>query len=359
MSESSDRLRGDFERLVALAFVSLIAAAVFLLLSPFLGAMAWAAVLAVSVHPGYVRLSKALGDRPRLAATMISLGLTAAFIAPLALMVASLSSNVHDVADIAHDLTSAGTLPGPPSWVATIPLVGSSIDAAWHRAAADSAGLLRSLTPMIQSGATWALSQGKDLGLAVVEFVLAVIITGVLCVHGEDAAELAGRVAARLGGPSAPGLLATAAATIRGVAAGVIGTAIVQALLSAIGFWLVAIPGVPLLSMLCFVVALAQIGTALVWIPVAVWLGYKGATTALVFTIVWNIGVNLSDNFLKPWLMGRGSSLPLAVIFLGVLGGLLAWGFLGMFLGATLLAVAYELFRSWVGGDTDNAPSAL
>jgi predicted PurR-regulated permease PerM len=91
-----------------------------------------------------------------------------------------------------------------------------------------------------------------------------------------------------------------------------------------------------------------QFGTGLVWIPAAIWLGYKGATAALVFTIVWNLGVNVSDNVIKPWLIGRGSSLPLAVIFLGVLGGLLAWGFLGMFLGAPLLSVAYELFRRWV-----------
>ncbi|MBI5504423.1 MAG: AI-2E family transporter [Deltaproteobacteria bacterium] len=348
MSGSPQRLREDFERIVALVLVSLLAFAVFLILSPFLGAIAWAAVLAVTVRPGYVALREALGNRPRLAALAVSLALGAALIAPLAVLVGSLTDNVRDVADIAHDLTEAGTLPGPPQWIAGVPLAGRYVDAAWKKAAADSAGLLDSLRPRIESGAAWILGQGARLSLAVLEFLLAVGITGVLCVHGEAAAEVAARAASRLGGPGAPALLATAASTVRGVAAGVIGTAIIQALLSAIGFWLAGIPGVPLLAMLCFVIALAQVGTGLVWIPAAIWLGYKGATAALVFTIVWNLGVNVSDNVIKPWLIGRGSPLPLAVIFLGVLGGLLAWGFLGMFLGATLLAVAYELFRDWV-----------
>lgn len=348
VSGSTERLREDFERIVALVLVSLLAFAVFLIVSPFLGAIAWAAVLAVAVRPGYVSLREALGNRPRLAAVLVSLGLAAALVAPLAVLIGSLSENVRDVADIARDLTEAGTLPGPPAWIAGMPVVGGYADSAWRQAAADSAGLLESLRPRIESGAAWVLGQGARLSLAILEFLFAIGITGVLCVHGEAAAEVASQVASRLGGPTAPALLATAASTVRGVAAGVIGTAIIQALLSAIGFWLAGVPGVPLLSMLCFVVALAQFGTGLVWIPAAIWLGYKGASAALVFTIVWNIGVNISDNVIKPWLIGRGSTLPLAVIFLGVLGGLLAWGFLGMFLGATLLAVAYELFRRWV-----------
>lgn len=348
MAGSPERLREDFERTVALVLVSLLALAVFLILSPFLGAIVWAVVLAVAVRPGYTRLREALGGRSRLAATVVTLALAAALIAPLAVLVASLGENVRDVTAIARDLTEPGTLPGPPDWVSGIPVAGHYVDTAWKRAAADSAGLVEWLRPRIETAAAWALGQGARLSLALLEFLLAVGITGVLCVHGESAAAVAARVAARLGGPAAPALLQTAASTVRSVAAGVIGTAVIQALLSAVGFWIAGIPGVPLLSMLCFVVALAQVGTGLVWIPAAIWLGYKGAQAALIFTIVWNVGINVSDNVIKPLLIGRGSSLPLAVIFLGVLGGLLAWGFLGMFLGATLLAVAYELFRRWV-----------
>ena len=348
MAGSTERLREDFERTVALVLVSLLALAVFLILSPFLGAIVWAIVLAVAVRPAYVTLREAFGGRPRLAATVITLALAAALIGPLAVLVASLGDNVRDVTTIAQDLTEAGTLPGPPDWILQIPVAGHYVHASWARAAADSAGLLAWLRPRIEPAAAWILGHGARLSLALLEFLLAVIIAGVLCVHGEGAAKVASRVALRLGGPGAPALLETAASTVRGVAAGVIGTAIIQALLSAIGFWLVGIPGVPLLSMLCFVVALAQIGTGVVWIPAAIWLGYKGARAALVFMIVWNIAVNVSDNVIKPLLIGRGSKLPLAVIFLGVLGGLLTWGFLGMFLGATLLAVAYELFHLWV-----------
>lgn len=348
MSDPSDRLRGDFERIVALGSLSLLTLAVFVLLWPFIGAIAWAGVMAVSVRPGYLALRDGLGGREKLAAFLISLALSAALIAPIVLLVGSLADNVRDVTRIAHDLTEAGTLPAPPAWLAGIPLVGSWLDAGWKRAVADTAGLLASLKPYIETSASWALGMGADLGLSVLEFVLAVILSGVLCVHGEAAAAVAARVALRLGGPSAPALLETAASTVRGVSVGVIGTATIQALLSAIGFWVVEIPGVPLLAMFCFVMALAQVGTGVIWIPAAIWLGYQGATVALVFFVVWNIGINISDNVIKPWLIGRGSTLPLSVIFLGVIGGLLAWGFLGMFLGATLLAVAYELFRGWV-----------
>jgi len=361
MSQSTDRLRGDFERIVALALVTLLVVAVFLLLRPFLGAIVWAAVLAVAVRPAYLRLRATLGGRERLAAVLVCLALTAALIAPLAVLGVSLADNVDAVAKIARDLVQAGGLPGPPAWVETVPLLGGWLHAGWTRASTDSAWLLASAQPYIERVASWGLEQGARLGASMLEFLLAVVISGFLCVHGESAGAMAERVARRLGGMQAPMLLTAAATTVRGVAAGVIGTAILQALLSAIGFWIAGVPGVPLLSLLCFVVTLAQLSTGLVWIPAAIWLGYEGATAALVFTIVWHIGVNLVDNIAKPWLMGRGSDLPLAVVFLGVIGGLLAWGFLGMFLGATLLATAYILFRAWVDFEeaTEEAPPVV
>jgi predicted PurR-regulated permease PerM len=186
------------------------------------------------------------------------------------------------------------------------------------------------------------------VGLSLLEFLMAVLISGIMLHHGEGAAQVCRRFGERLSGPRGEQLLTIAEQTIRGVSVGVIGTALIQAVLTALGLLLAGVPGVLLLGFISFLTATMQVGTGLVWIPAAVWLGWSDQNGWMIFMIVWGIFANTIDNFIKPVLIGMGNATPMAVIFFGVLGGLLAFGFLGIFVGATLLAVTYTLFSTWL-----------
>jgi predicted PurR-regulated permease PerM len=213
---------------------------------------------------------------------------------------------------------------------------------------------MEKLRPYIITATQWLLAQGAQLGLTLLEFVLAIVFTGILYVTGEDITALVQRFATRIGGESSLNLLPVAVRTIRSVAFGVIGTALVQALLSVGSFVIAGVPGVAVLGLFCFVFAMMQIGTALVWIPIAIWLAYQDQEGWATFIVISGLAINVMDNFIKPYLISRqGAGIPTILIFIGVLGGLIAWGFLGIFLGATLLAIAYTVLRSWL----DQAPS--
>jgi predicted PurR-regulated permease PerM len=238
--------------------------------------------------------------------------------------------------------------PEPPAWVSEVPVVGSKVTALWHRAATDMEGVAAGLRPQIGSAARWLLAKGAGMGLAALELLLVLLISALLYGSGEILAGYVRSFAERLGGHRSLHSLSIAIQTIRGVSLGIIGTAAIQGALSAIGFWLADVPGWVLLSCIGFVSALLQIGTGLVWLPVAAWLFYQDAHGWAAFTVIWGIFINTIDNFIKPYLISQGSGLPLALIFMGVLGGLLTWGFIGIFLGPTLLATGYTLLKSWL-----------
>jgi len=213
----------------------------------------------------------------------------------------------------------------------------------------DMGAAMGKLQPYVITATRWLLAQSAQLGLTLLEFLLAVIFTGILYVTGENITGLGQRFATRVGGKSSLDLLPVAVQTIRSVAFGVIGTALVQAVLSVGSFVIAGVPGVAVLGLFCFVLAMLQIGTGLVWLPTAIWLAYQGQKGWAIFIVVSGLCINIMDNFIKPYLISRqGAGIPTILIFIGVLGGLLAWGFLGIFLGATLLAIGYTVLRSWL-----------
>ena len=208
---------------------------------------------------------------------------------------------------------------------------------------------MEKLQPYIITATRWLLAESAQLGLALLEFLLAVVFTGILYVTGESITVLVKRFATRVGGESSLNLLPVAVQTIRSVAFGVIGTALIQAALSVGSFVIAGVPGVAVLGLFCFVSAMLQIGTGLVWIPIAIWLAYHDQKGWAIFIVVSGLFINIMDNFIKPYLISRqGAGIPTILIFIGVLGGLIAWGFLGIFLGATLLAIGYTVLRSWL-----------
>ncbi len=340
-----------FERTIALFLIAVLLFACLQITAPFLRAFTWAIIMAVSTWPLFLQLRQRLGERKKLAATVVAMTLALAFLLPGVLLVTSLTDSIQSVAALATDLTTL-KLPDLPSWVTGLPVVGERIDSVWQSVRTDMS--MEKLRPYIVTATQWLLAQGAQLGLTLLEFVLAIVFTGILYVTGESLTALVKQFATRVGGESSLNLLPVAVQTIRSVAFGVIGTALIQALLSVGSFVIAGVPGVAVLGLFCFVFAMMQIGTALVWIPIAIWLAYQDQKGWATFIVISGLSINIMDNFIKPYLISRqGAGVPTILIFIGVLGGLIAWGFLGIFLGATLLAIAYTVLRSWL----DQAPS--
>lgn len=339
---------GFFERAGGLAIVAVLLLACLKIISPFLGALLWGGIIAIASWSLFDRLQRRLHGRVGLAALLLTTGLVLVFVVPISLLIYSLAEHVASVGGLAKDLT-AMTLPPPPSWLINTPLLGPRIEDFWQRASTDMPALLESARPAIRQGAAWLLKQSGSLTLALLEFLLAIVLAGFLCANGVEARALLERLMCRVAGDSGLALIAVAGQTIRAVSVGVIGTALMQTLLSVFGFVIAGVPGPGLLGLFCFILAMLQVGTFLVWIPTAAWLAYQGEAGWAIFTVVWGIFVNVVDNFVKPYLISHGSGLPIPLIFLGVLGGLMAWGFIGVFVGATLLVVCFTLLKSWLG----------
>jgi predicted PurR-regulated permease PerM len=293
-------------------------------------------------------LSARLGQRPVLAAVISTCVLIALLVAPFTWMAVSLGQAVPEVARLIGDLASRA-LPAPPAWVSGIPVIGAVVEEAWASATTDLPGAVKGLAPDAEKAGVWVLSQGASATLAVLEFLFAILISGVFLVTADRASAVAERIVARLdiGGGK---LLATVVTTIRSVALGIVGTAAIQAMVSAAGLLVAGVPGVALLGFLTFLIALIQLPTLLVWAPAALWLYLDGQVAAGIgLAIYGGLIVNWVDNILRPLIISRGAKLPFALIFIGVIGGVLAWGLLGLFIGPTLLAVAYSLVVAWMG----------
>jgi predicted PurR-regulated permease PerM len=337
------------ERIVRLVALAVLALACLQIILPFLGALAWAAIIAITIWPGFVRLSERLGHRPRLAATLCGVGLMAILVMPFAIMAATLGQAVPQVAELLQGM-AVSIAPEAPLWVRNLPVLGGLLNDIWQNAVTDMAGLIQRALPAAEQAGVWALAQGANLAVAMLEFLFAILIAVVLLVTADRFAYLAQRVVSRLDIGEGGRLIAVVVSTVRSVSIGLVGTASIQALVAAAGFALAGVPAVPLLGFLTFVLALIQLPTLLIWIPAAVWLYLGGAPGAAIFLGVWGLLlINSVDNFLRPWLISRGARLPFALILMGVLGGLLAWGIIGLFIGPTLLAVAYSLVRTWMG----------
>ncbi|UTH73940.1 AI-2E family transporter [Chromobacterium sp. IIBBL 290-4] len=333
------------------AILALLVVSCLKVLQPFLGALTWAAIIAISVWPLYGKLKLRLRGRHKLAALLVVLGLSCALAIPIGLMALTLADTLPHLANLAHDLTSF-RLPDPPAWLSNFPLAGESLRNLWLSTQADLPGFFDKVRPAVQKAGLWLLSGGANLGLSLLEIVLAIVVAGLLLINGDKLWDLVERIVVRLGGETAGDLPEVIARTIRSVTTGVVGTALAQTILCVVGLLIAGVPGALVLGFVCFVIAVAQMPTLIVWLPAALWVFYTGHTGLAVFLTVWGfLLINTIDNFLKPLLISQGAQMPLSVIFLGVIGGLIAWGVIGLFIGPTLLAVALTMLRHWLERD--------
>ena len=327
----------------------------FVLVRPFIPILVWSMVLTVALYPPYDWLSVHLGGRPKLAAATITVIILAIIIGP----VAWLGFGVIDGLQGLAGRLGAGTLdiPSPPESVKDWPIVGAPIYTFWDHASTNIKAVVREIAPHLKPLAGSVLAFAGSAGFGTLKFVAAVALSGFLFHYGPRLVAAIRRIQARLVTQRGQDFVTLAGLTIRTVAQGVIGVAVLQALLAGIGLKLAGVPHAGLLALAVLILAILQIGSAVVLVPVIIWIwATKDFAVALPLTIYLLI-VGLADNVLKPLLMGRGLNTPMLVIFIGVLGGMLAHGILGLFVGPIILAVTWELAMAWIREERADAAS--
>jgi predicted PurR-regulated permease PerM len=326
------------------------------ILQPFLGPTVWATMIVVATWPLLLRLQARMGGRRWAAVLAMTLALLLLFVVPLSAAVATIVDNADQLGQWARWLAAWRPPEQPPQALAELPVVGELLARAWEQATAMGLrDLVARLTPYAGDLTRWFIGEIGAVGVLAVQFLLTVLIAALLYAGGEDAADLVRRIASRLAGPRGVDAVTLAGGAIRGVALGVGVTALVQSLLGGIGLAVAGVPFAGLLTAVMFMLCIAQIGPLPVLLPAALWLLL--GTDALgwgIFLLVWSGFAGTVDNVIRPLLIRLGADLPLLLIFAGVLGGLLAFGLVGIFVGPVVLAVAWTLLLAWVGdGDRD------
>ena len=344
------RAKPDLTRTtLAVLFIGALIGACFWILRPFFGAAIWATMIVVATWPLMRQVQARLWGQRSLAVVVMSLALLLLFVAPLTLAISTIVGNVDLITEWAHVATTWQVPTTAPPWLAKLPMVGSMIESAWAQAsAAGLQGLFARLTPYAGDLTRWFAGQAGSVGFVLMQFLLTVVIAAVMYAGGEEAAAAVRRFARRLAGERGEDSVQLAAGAIRGVALGVGVTAIVQSVLGGLGLALAGVPFAGVLTALMFMLCIAQIGPFPVLLLATAWVFYNGDTGWAIFLLVWSMIVGTLDNVLRPVLIRMGADLPLLLIFAGVIGGLLAFGLVGIFVGPVLLAVAYTLLDAWM-----------
>jgi predicted PurR-regulated permease PerM len=338
---------------LAVLFIAILASASFWILRPFLTALVWATMIVVSTWPIMLGVQKRLRGKRAPAVMVMTVLLLLVFIIPFSLAVTSIIDRSDEIVARAKSLATV-PLPQPPPWVEQLPLAGPKISARWQQlAAVDPAQLSERLAPHAKKIVSWLVAQAGSIGMMMVHLLLTVILSAVLYASGENAASGVCCFARRLGGKYGEDAAILAAKAVRGVALGVVVTALVQSLLGGLGLIVAGVPAVAILTALMFILCIAQVGPGLVLIPVIVWLFWQDQTMWGTMMIVWTIFVGTIDNFIRPFLIKKGADLPLLLIFAGVIGGLISFGVIGLFIGPVLLAVTYTLLEAWVSQERE------
>jgi predicted PurR-regulated permease PerM len=317
-------------------------------LLPFLGALLWATTIVVATWPLLLRAERWLGGRRSLATALMLVLMLGIFIVPLAMATGTLLEGLQEGTQIVKRALTHGVNP-PPDWVAQVPWVGTRLDEYWRELAAGGPDELADrLRPYMSSAASWALAVTGGVGLVMMHFLLTVVIAGILYAQGEKAAMGVVLFARRVGGERGERAVRLAGQAVRGVAMGVVVTAVVQSAIAGIGLWLAGVPRTDLLIAAIFILCVAQLGPVPVLAPAVIWLYWSGDVVWGTVLLVITCFVAVVDNFLKPLLIRKGVDLPLLLIVAGVIGGLIGFGVVGLFLGPVVLAVTFTMSQAWV-----------
>jgi len=333
---------------LAVLFIGILMAASFWILRPFLTAIVWGTMIAITTWPLMLGIQKRFRGKRAPAVAVMTVVLLLVFIIPFTLAVVSIIERSDEIVAWTKSLDTLH-VPPAPAWVERLPLVGPKTAARWHDLTTiPPEELSERVAPHAKKIVGWLAAQTGSIMMMIVQFLLTVIISATLFANGEKAAEGLRFFARRLGGRHGEEAAILAARTVRGVALGVVVTAVIQSLLGGLGLILAGVPAVALLTAVMFMLCVAQVGPGLVLIPTIVWLFWADQTLWGTVMIVWTLFVGTIDNVIRPFLIKKGADLPLLLIFAGVIGGLIAFGVIGLFIGPVILSVTYTLLAVWV-----------
>ncbi len=342
-------VRPVIEVTIRLALVAVLVVWCFDIVRPFVVPILWGVIIAVAAFPAYRRLRSWLGGR-RVAAAVVFTGLALAVLVVPSFM---LADTVVGGASKAADAVADGRLeiPPPSEKVADWPLIGRPLSTFWRQASENLGAALSQIGPQLRAAGAWLVSAAAGVGFAILQFVFAIVIAGILLAHAGEGGSAAREIALRVAGERGLEFARLAMTTVRNVARGILGVALIQSLLAGLGFLAVGLPAAGLLALLCLMLAVVQVGIMPVIVPAVIYaLSTLDTLPAVLFTI-WCVPVALIDNVLRPILLGRGAPVPMAVIFLGAIGGFLWAGIIGLFVGAVILSLGYTLFLAWLRED--------
>ena len=345
------------EATIKIGVVALLVLWCFEIVKPFIIPILWGIIIAVAIFPIYRWLRSLVGERPWIAAMMMTVALLLLMVGPVVLLVSIMADNIQVLSQQLRDGSLA--IPPPPPGVKTWPLVGVPINTFWALAVSNLSAAVQQLTPMLKEIAKPLLSAAAAVGFSIVEFVLAVVLAGVFLAYSEDGYRVSRAIGRRLADQQGVELVDLSEATMRSVARGVLGVALIQAFMAGLGMVIIGVPFAGLWTVVGLILAILQIGVGVVMLPAVFYVFSTSDTLPAVVFLIWAIFTVTIDNILKPMLLGRGLDVPMVVIFMGAIGGMLMSGIIGLFVGAILLALGYKVFLAWLDmqGTATDEPS--
>lgn len=339
------------EQLAAIAGVTLLIGGCLYILAPFFAPLLWAAIISYSTWPIYTRLVDLMWGRRVVPALVMVLLALFCVVGPFTLALMGITGQANEIREIANRLIARG-VPPLPEWVTDLPFIGARIEAFWFDLLHGGAQLAEFLRNKLAAPiGQWLLTLGAATGAGLLQLVLSIIFAFFFYIGGHVALEWLIAGIKRIAGVRGPYLLQLAGDTVKGVVYGILGTALVQAILAGFGYWLAGVPGAAIWILATFLLSVIPMGPALIWIPAALWLYTQDALGWAIFIVIWGaLVVGSVDNVIKPLMISKGGGLPFIIVLLGVLGGAIAFGFLGVFIGPTLLAVGYSVLHDWTVG---------
>lgn len=332
--------------LVAVGLIALLLAGCFIVLRPFLPGLLWGAMIAVASWPLMLRVQAALGGRRVMASAVMTLAFLLCVVAPLLVSVLTLVAHGSELIDWAAFLYKRPALAEAPAWVRELPMLGARLANEWHKFM--QSGLSNSLREHGREISVWLVAQAGSLGALLFHFAMSLVAAAGFFLHGEKSAKVLMSLSRRLAGGRGEALVTLAGEAVRAVAIGIVVTALLQALIGGLGLLIAGVPFVGVLTSLMLILCVAQLGPSPVLVPAAIWLFWRGhvwqGTVLAVFAV---LAISL-DNFVRPVLIRRGANLPILLILAGVIGGLLGFGMVGLFIGPVVLALAWTLIHAWI-----------
>lgn len=338
--------KSAFETLTKIGLVALLIVWCFQIIHPFAVPIVWGIIIAVGIFPIYAWVHHRVTTRAWLASTLITLALLLILVFPVVFLGTVLVENLR----VVSDQLRGGTLiiPPPPQGIQDWPLIGTPLQKIWSMAAENLEVAVQQIAPQLREFVAPLLGAAATVGLTLVKLIVAMVLTGVFLAYSEEGYRLSRAIGRRLAGQQGVELVDLAEATMRSVARGVLGVALIQSTAAGIGLVVAGVPLAGLWTVIALVLCVIQIGPLIILGPAVIWVFSTSATLPAVLFLIWSIFTALLDNLLKPMLLGRGLDVPMIVIFMGAIGGLLMSGIIGLFVGAVVLALGFKVFNAWL-----------